>query len=68
MTDLLHDMFSNIKIRVLSAKIRNPTLFKTVTMFLDGRDTRGKNIGTRSEDGYSYKFKKSGFCTQVSMH
>ena len=65
MTDLLHEMFSNIKISVLSTKIRNPTLFKTVTPFLDGHDTRGKKIGTRSEDGYSYKFKKSGFHTQV---
>ena len=48
--------FSNIKIRVLSAKIRNPPLFKTVTTFLNGHDTRGKKIRTRSEDGYSYKF------------
>ena len=51
MTDLLHEMFSNMKIKVLSAKIRNPPLFKMVTTFLDGHDTRGKKIGTRSEDG-----------------
>src|SRR3979490_2334402 len=57
MTNLLHEMFSNIKIRVLSAKIRNPPLFKTVTTSLADHRTRGKKIGTRTEDGYSYKFK-----------
>ena len=67
MTDLLHEMFSNIKIRVLSAKTRNTTLFKTVAMFLNGHDTRGKKIGTRSEDGYSYKLRNLDFVHKYAL-
>jgi hypothetical protein len=66
-TGLMAKMSSNIKIRILSAKEYNPSSFKTVTLYLDGHDTRGKEIGSRSRDGYSYKLKKAGFRTQVCI-
>jgi hypothetical protein len=66
-TYLLANMFSTIKIRIISAKEKNPELFKTVTLLLDGHDTRAKEVGTRSSEAYSYKLKKSGFRTQVCI-
>ena len=62
---LLLNMFSTVRIRILLAKIKNPTNFKGVTMFLDGHDTRLTHIGESSKEQYSYKLKKSGYRTQV---
>jgi hypothetical protein len=66
-TDFMAKMFSNIIIRILSAQDNNPKEFNTVTLFLDGHDTRGKETGSRSEDAYSFKLRKSGFRTQVCI-
>ncbi|KAG2228452.1 hypothetical protein INT48_008651, partial [Thamnidium elegans] len=37
----LEFLFSNVKIRLLTAKLLNPELFSHVTLYLDGHDTRG---------------------------
>jgi hypothetical protein len=63
----LATMFSNITIRLLSAKEKNPPLFKHVTLHLDGHDTRATYQGESSAEMYSYKLKKSGLRTQVAM-
>ena len=65
-TDCLANMFSNITIRLLTAKGKNPPLFKHVTLHLDGHDTRA-TYGESSAEMYSYKLKKSGLRTQVAM-
>jgi len=66
--DCLSKMFSNVKIRVISAKENNPEEFKHITMMIDGHDSRATYLNARSrEDYYSYKLKKSGFRTQVGM-
>jgi hypothetical protein len=66
-TNCIATMFSTIKIRLLSAKEKNPVLFKHVTLHLDGHDTRATYKGESSADMYSYKLKKSGLRTQVAM-
>ncbi len=66
-TNCIATMFSTIKIRLLSAKEKNPPLFKHVTLHLDGHDTRATYKGESSADMYSYKLKKSGLRTQVAM-
>jgi hypothetical protein len=38
LTELLSDMCSNIRLRIISAQQNNPICFKHVTMFLDGYD------------------------------
>jgi hypothetical protein len=64
----LEYMFSNIKIRILSALILNPQLFSHVTLYLDGHDTRGIEVGSKDKSiYYSYKLKKAGFRTQVAI-
>jgi hypothetical protein len=63
----LEFLFSNIKIRLLTAKLLNPELFSHVTLYLDGHDTRGMEIGKNKSDYYSYKLKKPGFRTQVAI-
>ncbi|KAG0162326.1 hypothetical protein DFQ28_001496 [Apophysomyces sp. BC1034] len=60
-------MFSNVKIRLLSAMQKNPLEFCHVTLMLDGHDTRASYRGEGSAGMYSYKLKKSGFRTQVCM-
>lgn len=67
--DCLEKMFSNVKIRVMCAKEKNPIEFKHVTMMIDGHDSRATyiNATTSRADYYSYKLKKSGFRTQVGM-
>jgi hypothetical protein len=67
MRKMLSSMFSNVKIRILSAMQKNPTEFRHVTLMLDGHDTRASYRGESSASMYSYKFKKSGFRTQVCM-
>jgi hypothetical protein len=57
------NMFSNIKIRVLSALIKNPKHYKNITMMLDGHDSSIEydkpDIG---------KLKSSGIRTQVLIN
>lgn len=65
-TSWLASMFSSITIRLLSAKAKNPPLFRHVTLHLDGHDTRA-TYGESSAEMYSYKLKKSGLRTQVCM-
>lgn len=65
MTKMLARMFSNMRIRLLSALQKNPGEFRHITMFLDGHDTRVSYSGESSAAMYSYKLKKSGFRTQV---
>jgi hypothetical protein len=64
---MLENMFSNIKIRILSSRLYNPNPFKHVTMFLDGHDSRieYQNINIHKKELYSFKFKKPGVRTQV---
>ena len=64
-TYLLANMFSNIKIRIISARQFNPDLFKHVTLILDGHDTRASYPMADKSSLYSYKLKKSGFRTQI---
>lgn len=63
----LYNMFSNIKIRVLSALIKNPKNYKNITTMLDGHDTTIEydkpDISTQKK--WSYKLKSSGIRTQV---
>ncbi|KAF9964308.1 hypothetical protein BGZ73_001929, partial [Actinomortierella ambigua] len=65
-TGYLSNMFSTVHIRLLSAKARNPPLFKQVTLHLDGHDTRA-SYGEPSAEMYSYKLKAAGLRTQVCM-
>lgn len=63
----LMNMFSNLKIRILSAKIKNPKNFKNITLMLDGHDSA---IAYDKPDisklkKWSYKLKSSGIRTQV---
>lgn len=64
---MLENMFSNIKVRILSSKLYNPNPFKHVTLLLDGHDSRieYQNINIHKKELYSYKFKKPGVRTQV---
>ncbi|KAG0163313.1 hypothetical protein DFQ30_000367 [Apophysomyces sp. BC1015] len=64
---MLSSMFSNIKIRLLSAMQKNPLEFRHVILMLDGHDTRASYQGEGSAGMYSYKLKKSGFRTQVCI-
>jgi hypothetical protein len=59
----LDNMFSNIKLRILSAHKYNPELFKHVTLIIDGHDSRINYIDTEIKHSrlYSYKFKKEWF-------
>ncbi|KAG2216300.1 hypothetical protein INT45_012478 [Circinella minor] len=63
----LDELFSNIKIRILAAKVNNPQGFKNVTLFLDGHDSKIKyyNLSESSKTLYSYKLKGKGIRTQI---
>lgn len=64
----LATMFSNVKLRVMRAKILNPDEFKHVTLMIDGHDSRATYMNATNPSAYySYKLKKSGFRTQVAM-
>lgn len=65
-TNRLECMFSNINIRILSAKLKNPLQFKGVTLFLDGHDSQidYEDISVNKYYLYSYKLEKSGVRTQ----
>lgn len=64
--DCFNNMFSNIKLRILSARKHNPDLFKHITLILDGHDSRINYNDTDIDRSrlYSYKFKKNGVRTQ----
>ncbi|KAG2210630.1 hypothetical protein INT45_012088 [Circinella minor] len=68
--DALTNMFSNIKLRILSARKNNPDLFKHITLILDGHDSRINYTDTDLDRSrlYSYKFKKNGLRTQFAAH
>lgn len=63
----LMNMFSNLKIRILSAIIKNPKNFKNITLLLDGHDTAIEydkpDISVQKK--WSYKLKSPGIRTQV---
>ncbi|KAG2211801.1 hypothetical protein INT45_009254 [Circinella minor] len=64
--DSLNNMFSNIRLRILSSRKYNPDLFKHVTLVLDGHDSRINYTDTDLDRSrlYSYKFKKNRLRTQ----
>ena len=66
LSKLLASMFSNIQIGILIAQ-QNPSMFKPVTLLLDGHDTRVNQNGVDAAKMYSYKFKKSGLHKQVCI-
>jgi len=61
------NMFSTLKLRILSAHKNNPELFKHVTLILDRHDSRFNYVDTEIKHSrlYSYKFKKNGLRTQI---
>lgn len=63
----LINMFLNIKIRILSAYIKNAENFKLITLLLDGHDSPIEydkpNISNQKR--WSYKLKTRGLRTQV---
>jgi hypothetical protein len=63
----LKNMFSNIKIRVYSAKIKNPNNFKNITLLLDGHDStiEYNKPDISNQKRWSYKLQTSGLRTQV---
>jgi hypothetical protein len=63
----LNNMFSNIKIRILSAMVNNPKPFKNVTLYIDGHDGKIKyyDPDTRSKDIKSFKLDGPGLRTQI---
>ena len=59
--DMLRNMFSNIKMRIISSQNKKSKLFQTSNpLLLDGHDSRinYKNNDIEKLDLYSYKFKK----------
>ena len=63
----LQSMFSNIKIRIYSAKIKNPINFKNITLLLDGHDSTidYSKPDVSQQKRWSYKLKTAGLRTQV---
>jgi hypothetical protein len=63
----LNRLFSNIKIRILAAIVKNPKGFKDVTLMIDGHDGKIKyyDPDTKTKLLYSYKLKGSGLRTQI---
>ncbi|OAQ34962.1 hypothetical protein K457DRAFT_1896820 [Linnemannia elongata AG-77] len=59
-SEALSTMFSNIHIRLSSAKIVNPSHFKHATLHFDGHDTRLSCEQKTSAEMYSFKLKKAG--------
>lgn len=64
----LANMFSNINVRIMNGILNNPTLFNQVTLHIDGHDTKGIVYGSKDKSiYYSYKLKRNGFRTQVTI-
>lgn len=64
--NIMSYMFSNVNIRNLSSRIKNPDNYKHVTLFLDGHHNRItlEDIDIDKTDLYSYKLQKHGLNTQ----
>ncbi|KAG2212518.1 hypothetical protein INT45_013626 [Circinella minor] len=60
-------MFSNIKIRIVSSLLNNPSSFKNVTLYIDGHDGKIKyyDPNTKTKDIKSYKLDGPGLRTQI---
>jgi hypothetical protein len=58
--DSLNNMFSSVRLRILSAHKNNPDLFKHVSLILDGHNSRINYTDTEINHSRlcSYKFKK----------
>jgi hypothetical protein len=63
----LNRLFSNIRIRILAALVKNPKGFKDVTLLIDGHDGKIKyyDPDTKTKMLYSYKLKGPGLRTQI---
>ena len=63
----MNNLFSNLKIRLLSSKLKNTDGFKNVTLFIDGHDSKIKfyKPDVSRVTLYSHKFKKPGVRTQT---
>ena len=63
----LNKMFSNIKIRIISSLLNNPSSFKNVTLYIDGHDGKIKyyDPDTKTKDIKSYKLDGPGLRTQI---
>lgn len=61
----IKELFSNIKIRLLSSNIYNTDGFKNTTLFIDGHDSKIKyyNPDVARSTLYSHKFKRPGIRT-----
>lgn len=66
-TKMLKTMFSNIKIRIINALLKNPDDFKHITLLIDGHDSNitYRNVNISKSKFYSYKLKSSGLRTQI---
>ncbi len=67
------EKFSTPQIRVLHAKLNNPSEFKTITAYLDGHNTRIDyhnlyEIYESKKHMFSFKLKKSGLKTQLVLN
>lgn len=62
-----HSNFKNIRIKILSSLINNPTSFKNVTLYIDGHDGKIKyyDPDTKTMDIKSYKLNGPGLRTQI---
>jgi len=75
---MLPMMFSSVGARMAASRLKNPKEFLSVTVHVDGHDTRvncaiprdvakhRNNLGLGQHPGYSFKFKKKGVRTQVA--
>ena len=56
----MYNMFSNIRLKILSTHKYNPELFRHVTLIMDGHDSRISYTDTEIKHSrlYLYKFKK----------
>lgn len=63
----LENLFSNIKIRILSARLNNPEYLENVTLFIDGVDSKIKYYKPFEQKKflYSYKLHGKGIRTQM---
>lgn len=67
-SEALSTMFSNIHIRLSSAKIVKISHFKHVTLHFDGHDTRLSCEQKTSAEMYSFKLERAGVRAQICMN
>jgi hypothetical protein len=69
----MQNMFSNIKIRVLSAKLFNAPTFSSITLYADGHDNHINYNSIKEIDSfkrrmlYGYELKQFGYRSQAMM-